>query len=223
MSCVSPSSISVLFNGGALDHFLPTRGIRQRDPFSPYLFILCMEILGAFITEKCKAKLWDPISASRGSATFSHLFFATDLILFAKADIKNYRAARDVLDTFCELSGQKVSAKKSRVFFSPNVSLNTREELCNILEFRSTPSLGKYLIFPIKHTSIPQDFGAIVERVQNWLAGWKTHLLSFAGRVVFTQVTLSTILNYTMQCVSLPVKVTQNIDRLCYNFIWGST
>lgn len=132
MSCVSSSSILVLFNGGALDPFLSTMGIRQGDPLSPYLFILCMEILGAFITEKCEAKLWDPISASRGGATFSHLFFAEDLVLFAKADVKNYRAARDVLDTFCELSGQKVSAKKSHVFFCPNVGLNTREELCNV-------------------------------------------------------------------------------------------
>ena len=125
MSCVSSSSVSVLFNGSALDPFLPTRGIRQGDPLSPYLFILCMEILGAFITEKCEAKLWDPISTSRGDATFSHLFIVDDLVLFAKADVKNYRVARDVLDTFCELSGQKVNAEKSHVFFSPNVSLNT--------------------------------------------------------------------------------------------------
>ena len=110
MSCVTSSSRSVLFNGGALDHFLPSRGIRQEDPLSSYLFILCMEILGVFILEKCDAKLWDPISASRGGATFFHLFFADDLVLFEKADVRNCRAIRDVLDTFCDLSGQKISA-----------------------------------------------------------------------------------------------------------------
>lgn len=100
--------------------------------------------------------------------------------------MKNCRAIRDVLDTFCGLSGQKVSAEKSRVFFSPNLAPHTREELCDIIQFWSTPSLGKYLGFPIKHTTLPQDFGAVVERVQNRLAGWKMHLLSFAGRVVLT-------------------------------------
>lgn len=54
MSCVSTSSISVLDNGGALDPFHPSRGIRLGDPLSPYLFILCMEVLGAFITEKAR-------------------------------------------------------------------------------------------------------------------------------------------------------------------------
>jgi len=65
MSCVSTSSISVLYNSGALKPFLPLRGIRQGDPLSPYFFILCMEVLGALITEKCNAKLWDPIKASQ--------------------------------------------------------------------------------------------------------------------------------------------------------------
>lgn len=54
MSCVSTSSISVLDNGGALDPFHPSRGIRLGDPLSPYLFILCMEVLGAFIIEKVR-------------------------------------------------------------------------------------------------------------------------------------------------------------------------
>lgn len=40
---------------------------------------------------------------------------------------------------------------------------------------------------------------------------------------MLTQATLSTIPNYAMQCAFLPGKVTQNIDRLCRNFIWGST
>ncbi|XP_075669726.1 uncharacterized protein LOC142639425 [Castanea sativa] len=107
MSCVSTSFISVLYNGGALDPFHPLKGIRQGDPHSPYLFILCMEVLAAFIIEKCKAKLWDPISASRGDAAFSHLFLADDLVLFAKANVKNCRAVRNVLDTFCGLSSKK--------------------------------------------------------------------------------------------------------------------
>ena len=81
MSCVSSSTISVLFNGGALEFFQPTRGIRQGDSLSPYLFILCMEVLGALIVEKCEEQLWHPMSASRGGVAFSHLFFADDLVL----------------------------------------------------------------------------------------------------------------------------------------------
>ena len=122
-----------------------------------------MEVLGALITEKCDAKLWDLLKASRGGMAFSHLFFADDLVLFAKADRKNCLVERDVLDSFFSLLGQKVSIAKSKVFFSSNVSTETKVDLCEILEFRSTPTLGKYLGFPIKHSSMSQDFGFIVE------------------------------------------------------------
>ena len=178
-----------------------------------------MEILGALITDKCEDDLWDPILASRGGFPFSHLFFADDLVPFTKVDVKNCRVVREVLDTFCEISSQEVNVGKSRVFFSPNLDHSCREELCNILNFRSTPSLGKYLGFPLKHTSSPQDFGAVIEQVQEKLASWKVYLLSFAGRLVLTQATLSTIPNYLMQCAALPSKITQGINRLCRNFI----
>lgn len=53
MSCITTSKVSILFNGGALEAFTPSRGIRQGDPISPYLFILCMEYLGHLIEKKC--------------------------------------------------------------------------------------------------------------------------------------------------------------------------
>lgn len=57
LSCVSSSSISILLNGGKLESFLPSRGIKQGDPLSPYLFIICMEILGFLIDLKCEKNL----------------------------------------------------------------------------------------------------------------------------------------------------------------------
>ena len=145
MSCVSTVSTSILFNGETLDPIYPSRGIRQRDPLSPYLFILCMDFLGQLIEEKCNAKLWHPVKASQSGPAFSHLFFADDLLPFAKADYINCSAIRDVLDNFCSLSGQTISEAKSRVYFSPNVDRDTRESLSDILGFTSTPSLGRYL------------------------------------------------------------------------------
>ena len=59
-----------------------------------------MEVLGAMIIEKCNEKLWNPAKASQGGLAISHLFFVEDLILFAKADRKNYVAVKEVLDTF---------------------------------------------------------------------------------------------------------------------------
>ena len=170
MSCVSSVSTSILFNGEALDPILPSRGIRQGDPLSLYLFILCMDYLGQLIEEKCSANLWQLVKASQSGLAFSHLFFANDLMLFAKVDGVNYSAIRDVLDLFCSFSGQTVSESKSRVYFSPNLDKDTRESLCDILGFASTPFLGKYLGFPLKQPgSSFQDFNFILDRVKQKL------------------------------------------------------
>jgi hypothetical protein len=224
MSCVSTSSISVLLNGGKLESFLPSRGIRQGDPLSPYIFIMCMEFLSYLIHERCSDNLWDPVKAARNGPVFSHLFFADDLVLFAKADRKNCQSIKEVLETFCDLSGQKVNSCKSKAYFSPNVNPDQRRELCSVLGIDSTPDLGKYLGFPIKHSgSSVHDFDFIIDRMQTKLTGWKAKLLSMAGRVILTQAVTSAIPSYVMQGIMLPAKILNSIDRVNRNFIWGSS
>ena len=61
MSCVSTPTTTLLVNGGKLESFKPSRGIRQGDRISPYLFLLCMEFLGAQITSMCEDKRWDKV------------------------------------------------------------------------------------------------------------------------------------------------------------------
>uniref|UniRef100_A0A2N9HXU9 CCHC-type domain-containing protein n=1 Tax=Fagus sylvatica TaxID=28930 RepID=A0A2N9HXU9_FAGSY len=73
LECVSTSSFSILVNGGQLENFKPSRGIRQGDPLSPYLFILCMEYLSLKILEACDNNTWKAIKASRTGPSFSHL------------------------------------------------------------------------------------------------------------------------------------------------------
>ena len=101
MSCISTSSLSMLVNGCTLEAFNPSRGIRQEDHLSLYLFIMCMEYLGCLIEEKCSKDLWFPLKASRGNIKISHLFFADDLILFAKVTNEIGEVIPEVLHTFC--------------------------------------------------------------------------------------------------------------------------
>lgn len=224
LSCISSVSTSLLFNSGCMDSFQPSRGIRQGDSLSPYLFILRMEFLGHLIEGKCNEQLWTKVTTSKSGPAFSHLFFADDLVLFARANPENYSTIKEVLHEFCTRSGQVVSEAKSWIYFSPNVDPDIRETLANTLRFQTTPNLGKYLRFPLKHSkNRSHDFGFVLDRVKQKLAGWKANLLSMAGRTILIQASSSSIPAYTMQNVLLPNKILEGIDRVNRNFLWGYT
>ena len=224
LECVSTSSFSILVNGGQLENFKPSRGIRQGDPLSPYLFILCMEYLSLKILEACDNNSWKAIKASRTGPSFSHLFFADDLLLCTEASSNCCHTITRILEDFCLQSGQKVSLPKSKVFFSPNVNPNLRHHLCGILGVSCTPNLGKYLGFPLRSNGrSTRDFDFVVEKVQAKLSSWKAKLLSPAGRVILVQSVTSAIPAYYMQNVALPIRVCSNLEKLNRDFLWGST
>ena len=72
------------------------KGLRQGDPFSPYLFVLCMERLFNMILAKVNDKSWKRVRASVQGPAISHLFFADDLLLFGKAVERNCQTIMDV-------------------------------------------------------------------------------------------------------------------------------
>ena len=116
-----------------------------------------------------------------------------------------------------------MSEAKSRVYFSPNVDRDTRESLCDILGFASTPFLRKYLDFPLKYPgSSSQEYNFILDRVKQKLSGWKANMLSLAGWNVLIQASLAAVPSYVMQCNLLPGRILDGLDRVNRNFLWGS-
>lgn len=56
-------------------YYKPSRGLRQGDPLSPYLFVLCLQKLSDMIEMAVHSGVWKPVVLSRGGPTyFSSLF-----------------------------------------------------------------------------------------------------------------------------------------------------
>lgn len=121
------------------------------------------------------------MKALKDNLGFSHLIFEDDIILFSKVDLRACDAMMEVLEKFCCETGQKISQDKSRIYFSPNVNDELKEEVCERLGIRETHNIGKYLGFPLRHRGVSRNpYNFIEERIMSKLAGWIAKFLSFA-------------------------------------------
>ena len=75
MRCVSTVTYSVKINGVPRGHIIPSRGIRQGDPLSPYFFLLCAEGLFALIQSAVNRRQMEGVKICKGGPRLAHFFF----------------------------------------------------------------------------------------------------------------------------------------------------
>ena len=99
---------TVLVNGQPSPWFSIKRGCRQGDPISPYLFILCAEILAIMIKENR-----DIEGIIIGQTEHKISQFADDTELFQNGKSKTFEETIRVLDDFGNKSGLKINIEKN--------------------------------------------------------------------------------------------------------------
>ncbi len=112
LECASTVSFSILINGGKSNFFHPTKGLRQADPLSPYLFILCQEVLARLIERECVSGNLAGVKLNQGGPNFMNVMFADDLMLFSKASTQDSLTLNSCLEKYCEWSSQLVNREK---------------------------------------------------------------------------------------------------------------
>ena len=100
MQCVMMVQYSVLVNGVPVGDINPSRGIRQGDPLSPYLFLLCAEVLSAHLHDADRRGNLSGVPTFSGGPCLNHLFFADDSLIFCKAQMEDWNFLTSILDCY---------------------------------------------------------------------------------------------------------------------------
>ncbi|GAA0149453.1 hypothetical protein LIER_08617 [Lithospermum erythrorhizon] len=87
MDYVTSVSYSVLVNGNQTGFIKPGRGLKQGDPLSSYLFIICTEGLISLLNNACVAGELNGIGLGANTPTFSHIMCADYTLLLGRASV----------------------------------------------------------------------------------------------------------------------------------------
>ncbi|CAM8968303.1 unnamed protein product [Rhodiola kirilowii] len=185
MRCVSSVEYRVKINDRVSEKIIPSRGLRQGDPISPYLFLICAEWLTYAIKRYQELGYMRGVRICRGAPIITHLMFADDCILFLKASRDVIPYVSSLLKSYEEISGQKVNLMKSEVVCSKNVQESVRNAIVDRMGMKIVDAHSSYLGLPIIFSNKKVDlFRIIEEKVLRKIGDWKHKLLSYAGREV---------------------------------------
>ncbi|XP_050222755.1 uncharacterized protein LOC126672846 [Mercurialis annua] len=223
MECVSTVSYTVLVNGEPTDVIYPSRGIRQGDPLSPYLFLLCSEGF-SFLLQKAELNgSLVGIRIGRYCPTVSHLLFADDSLLFSRATESDCCTIVRLLQLYCQVSGQQINMDKSSVCFSSNTPQRFRLHMARILGITVIGAKDKYLGLPsVVSKSKKETFSEIKLRIAHRLSGWKEQMLSSGGKETLIKSVVTSIPVYLMSCFRLPKGLCQDINGMIARFWWST-
>ncbi|XP_030510222.2 uncharacterized protein LOC115724971 [Cannabis sativa] len=228
LACVSSATFSFSINQQVLGHIKPSRGIRQGDPLSPYLFLLCSEGLSTLIHLKTQQP--QPhrhslgIKISRRAPAISYLFFADDSLLFSPASPEAGTTIKTILTDYSSAFGQMVNFTKSALFFSPNTTNEIKNNVATILGIPVRDSFDKYLGLPQTFGRTKKEaFNYIRDRVLSHLNKWNSKIFSKGGKEVLLKSVVQAIPSYVMACFKLPASFHYKLESMMARFWCGGT
>jgi len=113
MNLTSSAFFSILVNDVPSRTFSPSRGIRQGDPLSPFLFIIMAEGLGRSIQAAITGNHLKGLPLHGIHPPISHSQFVDDSLLMGTPMICEANAILDILQVFASSSGMECNKEKS--------------------------------------------------------------------------------------------------------------
>lgn len=219
MECVTTVSYSILINGVPGKPFAAKKGLRQGDPMSPFLFAIGMEYL-----TRCLKQMQDtgdfnyhPKCEKLG---VSHLMFADDLLLFARADVPSVQILYQTFQKFSQASGLEANLDKTEMYMG-GVSDSDKQQILHVLPVSLGSLPFKYLGIPLSSKKLTYvQCKPLLEKIIARMKCWSVKFLSYSGRLQLIKSVIFGMQTYWSQIFILPKKLIKEIEKMSRVFLW---
>eukprot|EP00253_Pinus_taeda_P023451 PITA_23451 len=221
LELIKSTRYSILVNGTPSKPFKPSRGIRQGDPLSPFLFVILMEGLSRLITKKKEEGQIRGLQPIRSCPETTHQQFVDDTMLHGTPTVKEAKAYKNILHLFSKASGMEINFSKSTIFFF-NTHFAVQAHLSRLLGFRIGSLPSRYLGAPL--TLKPWQkvhWEKVLANMERRCKHWTNRALNFAGRLVLTKAILQAIPQYMLSILPAPKGVLDQIRCIQRAFLWS--
>lgn len=213
-------SSSVIQNGFLSDFFQVERGCRQGDPLSPYIFLLCAEILSLMLKENKDIK-----GIKIANIEYKLFQFADDTSLFLDGLEKSLNESIKTLNTYANMSGLKVNDSKTRAIWigSKKFSGETFNHRLK-LDWTQNDFTNLGIKFSCNIDTIVEiNFRNKINEIEKEMKQWSKRVLTPFGRITVLKTIIISKLNHLFIALPNPDKtIIDKLNKAFYNFIWQS-
>ena len=214
------SESCIIQNGFMSDFFNLKRGCRQGDPISPYVFILCAEILGKMIRDN---KVLKGIRINGKEFRLSQ--YADDTQLFLDGTEQSLKETLKILNLYYSMSGLKINIEKTRAIWIGSLSHSNRQ-LCR--EYKLDWTQGEFKILGVTFSVEVFDIwdlntGQIYSNIEALCKVWSKRKLTLFGRItIIKSLALAKFVHLFLALPNPPGELMKKLDKIFYKFLWNS-
>ena len=196
------------------------RGVRQGCPISPYLFLICSEILGIGIRNYENVK-----GIKINGDSYKIVQFADDTQILLDGSQNSLNAAIKTLKEYEQLSGMKINFDKSKI---ARLGQSKHTRYANENNIKLTDAFLKVLgiKIPLNGNSeelISLNYDPLLEKIREIISKWSKRKLSLNGKAVIIKSLILPQLIYQLTNLnSPPNKFLQSVDNAITDFLWDN-
>jgi hypothetical protein len=224
MACVTTVRYSVCFNGHLLDSFSPTRGLRQGDPLSPYLFLFVADALSSLIKREVDNGALRELKICCRAPGISRLLFADDCLMFFDGSVQQATVVnKTVLDKYERGTVQLVSLGKCSILYGHSCEVEAQDSIKQLLGYKTSHFEDNYLGLPVPE-GIPKNgkFQPLKERLREKACDWVEKYMSSGAKETLIKAILQALLTYAMGIFRFSVGLLEDLSKIVRDFWWGA-